>query len=363
MGSLVNYSLGILGIFLEIGFQCGRSGLGNGGNHLPVAEFRLGLAFELRFCYLYGNHSGKPFPEIVGRKVELQFGKEIVFLRIVLEGPCKSHLESLKMGTSLYGVDIVYVRVQFFGKSGIVLQGNLYRDDLVRFEINRVLRELLRPGIEIIHEFLQPFLGIEHLAAVFISRISVLVREFLTHIRQSQPDTFVQIGEFPESCRKGVVFVFGSDREDFGIRMESDNSTRIGGFPDHGNVSLRLSLGIFLHEDFAFPVNLGPEIVRKGVHAGYTHSVKTSGNLVAVLAELSSGMKHRQDHFKGRTLFLFMHSCRNTSSVIPYGNGIVPVYSDFYIGAVSGQCLVYTVVHHFIYQMVQTALSYVADVH
>ena len=61
----------------------------------------------------------------------------------------------------------------------------------------------------------------------------------------------------------------------------------------------RLALGILLTENLALPVNLGHEFVGQCIHAGYPDSVETSGNLVAVLVELTSGVKHRENDLKG----------------------------------------------------------------
>ena len=125
----------------------------------------------------------------------------------------------------------------------------------------------------------------------------------------------------------------------------------------------RLSLGIFLDENFSFPANLGLQIVRKGIHAGHSDTVKASGNLVTVLAELSSGMKHRQHDFEGRTLLLLVHPCRYASAVILDRYGIVMIDSHLYIRTEPGKCLIDTVVHNLVYKMVQSSLPDVPDIH
>ena len=145
--------------------------------------------------------------------------------------------------------------------------------------------------------------------------------------------------------------------------MEGDDGAGVGCLSCDSHLRGRLSLGIFLDEHLAFPVDFSPEIVRKGVDAGHADSVQTSGHLVAVLAELSACMEHREHHLKGGTVFLLMHSGRDTAAVVLHGYGIVFIDADFDVSAISRKGLVYTVVNHLIYKMVQTSLPYVADIH
>ena len=77
--------------------------------NLTVTKLCLGLTLELRLCNLYRNHSCKTFTEVICRKIELKLSKHTLLVSIVLEGSGKTHLETLKVGTTLDGVDIVYV--------------------------------------------------------------------------------------------------------------------------------------------------------------------------------------------------------------------------------------------------------------
>ena len=72
--TLLTTERGIFGVFFEVMGQCRGDGLIDGSGHLAVAQFGLGLAFELRFLYLDRNYSGKSFAEVVTVDLEFYFG-------------------------------------------------------------------------------------------------------------------------------------------------------------------------------------------------------------------------------------------------------------------------------------------------
>ena len=145
--------------------------------------------------------------------------------------------------------------------------------------------------------------------------------------------------------------------------MEGDDSTSILAFADDLDRPQGLAFGIFLHMDLPFPVNLGHQAVRECVHAGDTHTMKTSGDLVAILVELSSGMEDSHDNLKGGTMLLRMHSGGDTSSIVSHPDRVVRKYRDIDLIAIACHCLVDTIIDDLIHQMVKTPLSNITDVH
>lgn len=91
--------------------------------------------------------------------------------------------------------------------------------------------------------------------------------------------------------------------------------------------------------------------------------MQTARHLVGTFVELASGMEHGHDDFQGRFLFLGVEVHGDTAAVILYGNGVVFVDGYFDVVAVAGHGFVDGVVHHFVYQVVQTVFADVADVH
>ena len=101
----------------------------------------------------------------------------------------------------------------------------------------------------------------------------------------------------------------------------------------------------------------------QGIHAGNAHAVQTAGHLVAVLAEFTAGVQHRQHDFKRTALFLLVHAGRDAAAVVRNRDGIVGVDDHDDIVAIAGQGFVDGVVHHLIDQVMQTARTDVADIH
>ena len=133
-------------------------------------------------------------------------------------------------------------------------------------------------------------------------------------------DALVKICKLTETCGKSIILVDSCNLENLRIRMECHHCTCIFGLTHNLNRLVRLTLRVLLDENLALTMNLCLEIVGQGIHAGHTHTVKTTGNLVTVLAELTAGMKHCKNDFKSRTVLLLVHSGRDTTSIILYCN-------------------------------------------
>ncbi len=145
--------------------------------------------------------------------------------------------------------------------------------------------------------------------------------------------------------------------------MEGDGGTGIRGRSYHLHVRNGLALGVLLHKHLALAVDFRDEEVTEGVHAGYAHAVQTAGHLVAVLIELTAGVEDGENHLQGAAVLLLVHARRDASTIILDTDGIV--FQDLYIyfRAETGHRLVYTVVHHLVYQVVKAPFSNVSDVH
>ena len=105
------------------------------------------------------------------------------------------------------------------------------------------------------------------------------------------------------------------------------------------------------------------QFLRKKIHAGNSDAVQPSGDLVSVGVKLSAGVQFRHHHFGGR-LSLFLHFIdRDPAAVIDYRDRIVQMDRDFDGVAISSQCLIDRVVHHFIDQVMQAQLAGRADIH
>ena len=70
------------------------------------------------------------------------------------------------MGTALYSIDIVDVRINLLAITRVVLESDVNRDDLVGRYAYRIRNECLGSGIEVIYKLAEAFFGIETVGTV-----------------------------------------------------------------------------------------------------------------------------------------------------------------------------------------------------
>ena len=96
--------------------------------------------------------------------------------------------------------------------------------------------------------------------------------------------------------------------------------------------------------------------------------MQATGDLVAVVVELTAGMQFRERDFRSATLRFMLvvpfDGRRNATSVVNDRNGVVGMNRDFDMLGKACERFVDRVVDDFVNQMVQTrAVSRIADVH
>ena len=128
---LFDYNLGQFRILLQENIHSRCRGLGHCGSYLRITKFGLGLALELRFSHLHGNDCGQTLTEILRCQRVLEFGEHIVLLGILLQRTGQAHLETLKMSTTLYGVNVIHIGIYLLRITVVILQGYVYRNNLI----------------------------------------------------------------------------------------------------------------------------------------------------------------------------------------------------------------------------------------
>src|SRR5262245_56100383 len=108
--------------------------------------------------------------------------------------------------------------------------------------------------------------------------------------------------------------------------------------------------------------DLEVESLGQRVYDGDSNSVKTTGDLVALVVEFAAGVKLREDDF-GRRLAARMTIDGNAATVIDDGDGIVDVNRDVYLVAESCEGFVDRVVDDFVHDVMQAWRARRADVH
>ena len=275
------------------------------------------------------------------------------------------------MGSAFYGVDVVDVRIDLLREAVVVGKRDVDRNHLVVLHADCLRNQLCGTGIKIIDEFLETLAGVEYILAELLLPgglgIPVLIHLEDIHefpfICQDNLYALVQIGEFPHPVCQGVILVDNRLGEYLGIRVEGDDGSGVIAVTCNLDRSKRLAFRIFLHEDVALAMDLGDERVRKGIDAGDTDSMQTSGNFVGVLVELSSRMKHGHDDFQGGTVLLGVHAGRNSSAIVGHTYGVILKDRDGNGIAISGHGLIDTIVNYLIHKMMETSFTNVSYVH
>ncbi len=99
------------------------------------------------------------------------------------------------------------------------------------------------------------------------------------------------------------------------------------------------------------------------VHHGDANSVQATRDLVRSLVELAAGVQLGEDHFCGGDTFGGVYLGGNPATVILDGNTSFDVDGHGYAIAEASKCLVNRVVDHLEYEVMETTLGGVADVH
>ncbi len=350
---------GIFRILLQVVAQSRRKRLVHGRRHLVVAELGLGLAFELRLGHLDRHHGRKTFAEVVAVDVELELGEHARVVGVLLQRARERAPEAREVRAALDGVDVIDVGVHVLRVGVVVLHGHLHRHAvLLRVEVDDRLDDGgAARGVEVTHELLQTLLRVEP----FAQRLALLVA--LTLVREAEVYALVEECQLAQAVGQDFVFVFGRVGEDVAVGLERDGRTAVRAFAHDLHLRGRHALAVRLAEDAAVAVHLGHEARREGIDARYAHAVQTARDLVAALVELTARMEHRQNHFEGRFALLFVEIGRNAAAVVAHGDRVVLVDRNVDMGAVTRQRLVDRVVHHLVYEVVQTLLADVADIH
>ena len=328
--------------------------------YLTVAQLGLGLPFKLRLRHFHGDNGGQSLTEVVARNLNLvlfELVEHLVVAGIPLQGIGEGTTETGKMRTAFYCVDIIDVRVDIFVPAVVVLHHHLNRNPaLLGLNINRRFHDLGTAAVKEADEVLQALFGVEGFA------LELPVVLLLAAVGELDAYFLVQECQFFQTAGQNVVLVFGHV-ENTVVGGKGDFCATVVGRAVLFHGVERLAIGELLHIMFAVAVNIGAEVLGKSIDAGDTHTVQTTGYLVGVFVELTARMKHREHHLQGGTMLLLVHVGRDTTTVVQYRYAVVFVYRHFNVIAVSGKRLVNGIVHHFIYQMVQSPLPNIADIH
>ena len=342
---LVDDGLRVFRVLLQIVGQHFAHHLVHHAGNLAVAEFGLGLAFELRLGHLHGDDGGESLAEVVAGNLDLglfQLVEQLVVVGVFLEGAGERLAEAREVRAALYRVDVVDVGVDVLGEGVVVLHGDLHGHALLlALNVDGLRRDLGAALVEVHDEVAQTVLGVVDLlgmAAVFVGPAQVL---------DGDVDALVQVGKLFETVRETVELIDGGV-ENRVVGQEGDLGAAVVARAEHFHGVEGLAVGVLLDEVEPVAEDLGGEVLGEGVHAGDADAVQTAGDLVGVLVELAAGVQDGHDDLQGGALLLGMHVGGDAAPVVEHADGIAFQYFDFDVVAESGEGLVDGVIDHLV---------------
>ena len=225
-------AFGIIGVLFEVISQCLAYSRGHHTCHFGVAQFGLGLSFELRFSHFDGDDGCESLTEVIrvdGGVTFLvaQFGflEEFALLGVFLHHAGESRAEALYVRSAFYGVDIIDIRMDVLVEIAVVDHSHFNGCAVLAcIEMNNIGDEGCAGLVDITDELAQAFFGIERLRfarAVLIDHAFVFERDTYTGVEES---------EFAHTIGEDVPLIDGF-RKDAVIGEEMYESTGFALFP------------------------------------------------------------------------------------------------------------------------------------
>ena len=204
---LVANHLCLLRVLLKIVGERLAYSLLNGACHLAVAELGLCLTLELRLCHLDSDYGCEALAEVLACYLYLRLLYLLRDSRVVvgvsLQRACKGCAETGEVCAALYGVDVVYVRVDVLRVVGVVHHSHFDRYALLLgLEIDDVVEEMCAVAVDVAHELLESVLSVEH----FLACLALFVR---AHIAQGDADAGVEERKLTHTACYDVPLVVG----------------------------------------------------------------------------------------------------------------------------------------------------------
>ena len=241
------------------------------------------------------------------------------------------------MSTTFFSVNVVYIGKDIFTVGIAVLHSNFYDDTvLFTFKVNRFSVDFIFVVINVIYKFND--------TATKVEGFSFTVFTFIT---QGNGNAFIKERQLTNTHTQGFIAV-NKLGENGSVRFEVNGGTGFSSFAF--NVKLSGSFALLKSNAIALTIttHFNFHTFTKCVNAGYTYTVKTTGNLITAIAKFTTSVEHGHNNFNSRLAFFFHHIYRNTTTIITNGNAIICVNNYLDIITKASQSFVNTVVNNFI---------------
>ncbi len=322
---------------------------------LGVPELRLRLPLELGVAQLHRDDRGEALTDVLAEEVLVLLLEDPLGAGVLVHDVREGLLEALFVHPTFGGGDVVRERVQALVEPGVPLQGDLDLATVVGVaDVDDGREQRLLGCVQVRDEVDDPAVVPEHLLHRFRGAF----------VAEDDLEALVEERHLPQPLDQGLRAELDllHDRR---VRPERDRRARPGGITD----ALQRSDGFAAVDEgdlelAAVALDLELEPTRKRVHDRHAHAVQTTGDLVALAAELSARVQHREDDLRGRLVGIFgVGVDGNPAAVVDHPAPAVGQERDVDARRETGQGLVHGVVDDLVDEVVQTRGTGRADVH
>jgi len=349
-------------------FQVLGEALGDGGLHeaadLGVAELGLGLALELRLVQLHADDGRQALAAVVAAQVGVLLLEDVLGAGVIVDGARHRLLEAVEVGAALVRVDVVGERQHAVAAIGTgPLHGNFHRAVLVLgLEVDGLVERLLAV-VEVLHEVDDAAIVLEGHGARLLGHLAHERARVAALVGELDLEPLVEERHLAEAVLQRREIVDARIGEDLRIRPERDGRAGLAGASYlvqlvHGLAALEADL-VFL----AVAAHVHDHPGGKRVYDRDADAMEAAGHLVATIAELAAGMEDGKDHLDGGHLLGLVALDGDAAAVVDDLDGVIGPDKDLDVIAEAGKCLVHGIVHHLVYQMMESERAGRADVH
>ncbi len=274
------------------------------------------MPLKLRLRKLDADHRGQPLAHVVTGEVLLHVFEQPAGLSSRVYGAREGAAEAAEVRAAIDGVDVVGEAEDRLGVAIVVLQGDFNGEHAAvgqstfALKGDRLLMQYALAAVEVLNE-----LG--DTAAVMEL---VNLERVLTFVIQGNLQALVEKCQFPQPLGESVV-VEHARVHDGGIGTESNLCARFSaGLASARQGSLGNSLGVLLLPSATVAPNFDRKVLREGIDATHAHTVKTTGDFVAVGIEFTAGVQLGKHHLRRGNAFIGMDVHRDAAPIVLHGD-------------------------------------------
>ncbi len=254
-----------------------------------VAELRLRLSFELRVGELDGDDCCETFAHVLAVEIVFLLLQQALGARVVVQRARQRSLEAGEVRAAFVRVDVVGEREDRL----LIAVVPLHRD----FDLALIGRALEVDDVLVGDVLRFVDVGDEVLDPAFVVKLDRLtVDPFVDECHAQALGQERHLAQPRNECRRVEVGLV----EDRRVGQERDRRPRLRRRADLLHRALRDATRELLAVDLAVQLDGRDQPVGECVHDRRTDAVQAAGDLVALAAELSAGMKLGQDHLERR---------------------------------------------------------------